>query len=197
MLRTTDDVISAIREKKLQEHLHVNLEIKEDWAQKHGDKISGLANKLDQLVSFMVLGVCDNGELVGQNAKWAKQAEQVISQHINSCLDPVQACSTVACHDIDGSWVIIITIRNPGEVTYWAEEAYNMAGTTVELMKPDQILKLRIQLPGLTDYTKQYFKSPYDQQLIKVFKAQVAARRHPLEIVRQCLKKNPGVFSEA
>jgi predicted HTH transcriptional regulator len=183
MLRTPDDVIKAIQSNQLQEYLHANLEIKEDWAHKHGDKISGLANKIDQIVCFMVVGVADNGQLVGQSARWAKKTEEVISQHINSYLDPVQACNAISCHDVGGSWIIIMTIRNPGEVTYWAEESYHAAGTTIEVMKPHQILKLRIQLPGLTDYTKQYYKCPYDLHLIKAFKDQVAAKRHPLEIV--------------
>ena len=185
MLRTPDDVISAIQTGHLQEHLHVNLELKEDWARRHGDKISGLANKLDQIVCFMVLGVNDNGLLAGRSAGWAKQTEEVLSQQINTSLDPVQACSAISCHEVGGSWVIILTIRNPGEVTYWTEEAYQASGTTVEAMKPDQILKLRIQLPGLTDYTKQYYKCPYDEQLINTFKEQVAAKRHPLEAAGQ------------
>ena len=185
MLRTTEDVIGAIKMGRLQEFLHANLEIKADWAQKHGDKISGLANKLDQIVCFMVLGVADNGQLVGRSSEWAKRTEEIISQQINISLDPVQACCAISCHEISGSWVIVITIRNPGEVTYWDEEAYYASGTTIEVMKPEQILKLRIQLPGLTDYTKQHFKCAYDVQLIKTFKGQVAARRHPLEVAGQ------------
>jgi hypothetical protein len=181
LLRTPDDVVSALETARLQEHLHQNLELKADWGQRHGQDISALANKLDQIVCFMVLGVDDEGNLNARTEKWAKQTEQVLSQHINAHLDPVQACSAIICRQIGSSWVIILTIRNPGEVTYWAEEAYQAAGTTSEVMKPDQILKLRIQLPGLTDYTKQYYKSQYDQQLVKQFEEQVAARRHPLE----------------
>jgi predicted HTH transcriptional regulator len=181
MLRTADDVIAALQAGQLQEHLHLNLELKEDWAQRHGDKISALANKLDQIVSFMVLGVDDSGRLVGQTEKWARQSEQIVSQHMNANLDPVQACAAISCREVSGSWVIILTLRNPGEVTYWADEAFQASGTTVESMKPDQILKLRIQLPGLTDYTKQHYKCQYDQELIKRFKEQVASRRHPLE----------------
>jgi predicted HTH transcriptional regulator len=185
MLRNPDDVINAIQAGKLKEHLHLNLELKEDWAQRHGDKISALANKVDQIVCFMVLGVSDSGQLMGLQEKWAKQTEQILSQHINSNLDPVQACCGISCREISNSWVIILTIRNPGEVTYWAEEAHQASGTTIEVMKPDQILKLRIQLPGLTDYTKQYYKCQYDEELIKQFKEQVATRRHPLETAGQ------------
>ena len=141
MIRNLDDVISAIQAGKLMEHLHLNLELKEDWALRQGDKISALAKKLDQIVCFMVLGVDDHGHLVSRTEKWARQTEQILSQHINGNLDPVQACSGISCREIGGSC----------EVTYWAEEAYQASGTTVEVMKPEQILKLRIQLPGLTD----------------------------------------------
>jgi len=56
-----------------------------------------------------------------------------------------------------------MTIQNAGEVTYWGEDAYCASGTTTKRMGPAEILTLRIQLPGLIDYRRQYHKSLYNE----------------------------------
>src|SRR6266480_2556819 len=48
-------------------------------------------------------------------------------------------------------------------------------------MEPDEILKLRIQLPGLIDYSRQYFKSAYSEGLIGRFVDQIVERAHPID----------------
>lgn len=187
MLKTVEDVIAALRDRRCQEYLHVNLELKEDWAQKHGDKLSALANKLDQITSFLVIGVKDTGALAGKGEAWAKHTEEVLSQHINQNLDPLQASKTITCRELEASWILIVTIQNAGEVTYWADYAYCAAGTTTARMEPDEILKLRIQLPGLIDYSNQHHRSSYNEELVRRFASEVQRRAHPNE--KQSIEK--------
>ncbi|MEO6755014.1 MAG: RNA-binding domain-containing protein, partial [Chthoniobacteraceae bacterium] len=158
-LRSIEEVVSTIEREAISEHLHANVELKDEWAQKHGGKISTLSNKLDQIVTFLIIGVSDDGKLVGRSEKWAKQTEEIVSQHINQQLDPVQACKNIVTRKIGHGWVVIVTIQNPGEVTYWGNHAYQAAGTTIAEMEPEEILKLRIQLPGLIDYSNQTHRS--------------------------------------
>jgi predicted HTH transcriptional regulator len=178
---TLDELADEIRAGKLQEHLHASLELKEDWAQKYGEKLSSLANKPNQSLGWLVVGISDDGKLAGKSAKWAKRTEEIISQHINANLDPIQACTGIECREIDGSWIIAIGIRNPGEVVYWANHAFSASGTTIKEMAPDEILKLRIQLPGLTDFSSQSVESEYNPELTKLFAERVADRGHPSE----------------
>lgn len=198
-LRSADEVVQAAMTGKLVEHAHSNIELKEDWSQKHGTKISALANKLDQLSSFLVIGVKDTGELALRNEAWAKKTEEVISQHINQYLEPIQACTELKSFKAGPSWLIIVSIRNPGDVTLWDYKAYAAAGTTVRELAPDETLKLRIQLPGLTDFTKQYFKCPYDLALIADFSRVIRLSGHQLESAHSPADslislKNLGIF---
>ena len=82
-MQTDAEVIAAIKGGVIQEHLYTNLELKESWSPDHGHKLSALSNKLSEPVVFMVIGVRDNGILVGKTSDWAKQTEEIISQHIH------------------------------------------------------------------------------------------------------------------
>ena len=160
MLKTVDDIIGELESKRTGEHLHVNLELKETWRQEHGDKISALANKINQPTTFLVVGVADDGTIKGRPESWAKQTEEVLSQHVNLRLDPVQACKSISCRKTSGGWVVVVTIQNAGEVTYRGDHPYCASGTTTKQMEPAEILKLRIQLPGLIDYISKHIMVP-------------------------------------
>ncbi len=181
-VRTIDDVIVLASEGKLQEHRYSNIELKEDWAEKHGAKLSALANKISELNCFLVIGIADNGNLGGKSEAWAKKTEENISQHINTHLDPPQSCGSFTCKQIGASWIIIIPVRNVGEVAYWDGSAYMAAGTTTAEMEPEKILKLRMQLPGLLDFSNQESKSSYNGELVAGFAACVRTAGHPLEV---------------
>jgi predicted HTH transcriptional regulator len=181
MLLSFENITSSILNKEICEHLHQNVELKKSWSLKHGDKLSALSNKLHQEICWLIVGVDDNGELVGKNEKWAIQNEEIISQHINNKLDPTQACMEIKTKNIDDNWVIIICIKNPGDVVYWGTEAYVSSGTTIKRMEPDEILELRLKLPGLTDYTRQEVPSEYDEELLQIFTDHVKKGGHFLE----------------
>jgi len=171
ILKTSDDVVAVIETGNSREYLHLNLELKGKWAQDHGDKISAFANKLDQPTTFLAVGVSDDGTVMQHDENWAKKTEAVVSHHVNQNLDPQQSCKAISCKKTKDGWVVILTIRNAGEVTYWGGYAYCASGTTTKRM---EILTLRIQLPGLIDYSKQHHKSLYNQGLVRRFVAEEA-----------------------
>lgn len=182
MLSTIDDVLYAIQQKTINEHMHQNIELKESWSQKYGEKLSALANKLNHEFCWLIVGIDDDGNMVGNDEKWAIQNEEIISQHVNIKLDPIQSCISITPKIVDNNWVIIICIKNPGDVVYWGSDAYVAAGTTIKSMEPDQILELRLKLPGLTDFTRQKITSEYNTELVQCFAEHVKQAGHPLEI---------------
>jgi len=190
MLKNSDEVIEALKCAKLREHLHTNLEVKEDWQLRHGEKLSALANKLSHLVYFLVIGVTDEGRAAGHDEKWARKTEEVISQHINVNLDPTQSCALIECKEVAGVWTIVITVKNVGEVTYWDGIAFSASGTTLARMEPEEVLKLRLQLPGLFDFSNQHIKSQYAPELVADFASRVKEAGHPLEIEIKGSKEN-------
>jgi predicted HTH transcriptional regulator len=112
-IESPDDVVVALRGGTLQEHVKSNIELKESWSSRCGEKLSALANRTSVPSRFLVVGVADDGTIVGRVEKWAREVEEQISQHVNLNLDPPQACSGIHCRDIDDKWIVIIEIRNP------------------------------------------------------------------------------------
>lgn len=162
LIMAIEDLEQAIRNARLMEHVHNNVELKSNWAQKHGEKLCALANKFNLACAWLVVGISDDGLLLNRDENWAKETEKNISHHINENLDPSQGCQGVSCVEVLGSWLVVIAVKNPGEVVYWGGTAFKAAGTTQLAMMPDEILQLRIQLPGLTDFTRQNAASDYD-----------------------------------
>jgi hypothetical protein len=131
-----DELLTHMRAGALQEHRTQNLELKETWTRSHGEKLSALGNRTDAEPKWFCLGVRDDGSLCGHGEKWVRSTEQVLSQHLNAYLDPVQACKKLSCHQVESSWVIVIELMNPGAVVKWDRSAYKSAGTTIQEMTP-------------------------------------------------------------
>jgi predicted HTH transcriptional regulator len=178
---TVQQVVEAISKGTILEHINNNVELKSSWKQEYGRKVSAFANKLDLERSWVVLGVGDDGIPIGCDLNWSKQSEETVSQHINERLDPFQACRFIHTCDVNGSSILILELQNPGDVVYWGTDAYGAAGTTITKLEPEQILKLRLKLPGLTDFTRQKEQSTYDQVLVTQFAQRVSSRGHALE----------------
>jgi len=176
-----DDIVQLVKQNKIHEHLHDNIELKADWSQKYGEKLSALGNKAHGKACYAIIGISDNGALLSKSEKWAKQTEEIISQHINSNLDPIHSCKYSKCVEIDGSWIIVVAIENIGEVVYWSKDAYISSGTTIKVMSPEEILKLRIKLPGLTDFSRQIVMDEYSESLLFDFYKRILKRSNPSE----------------
>lgn len=187
MIENLTKLLNEIRNGTAQEHIHENLELKESWDKKYGKDISALGNKLDKSCCWLVVGVKDDGTLANLTEKKARQVEQVLSQQINEYLDPVQACSQISCCEINGNWLVATRIINPGDVVYWDNNAYVASGTTSRSLAPEEILELRIKLPGLTDYSSQFSHSNYDKTLIEIFIKRIQKTGHSVELGEQAL----------
>ncbi len=177
MILAQEDLLERIRSGRLTEIDASNVELKRSWDQGHGKKISAFSNRLPAVHQWMCIGILDNGTLAGHDESWAKQTEEIVSQHINKHLDPQITCLGITCHNTDGKWFLLIKYTNPGSVVYWNNSAYKAAGTTIELMTPAEIMQLTVALPGLTDLSAQAYSSEYDPHTASDFAKAVAERR--------------------
>lgn len=169
MINDKIELISEINKSTLKEYCFSNIELKPSWNDKHGKKISSLCNKITCPKMWLVVGVEDDGSLSGHDESWAKATEEVISQSINRKLDPSLACENITCEVINSSWFVILELRNPGQVVKWENSAYKSSGSTSKKMTPEEIMQLTIELPGLTDYSKQIIERNVDEEIVSIF----------------------------
>ncbi len=178
MLQTKDEIITHINAGTLLEYRQPNLELKQNWHQSDGKKLSAFANRILDNSIWLCVGITDSGKLFGHDENWAKQAEETISNHMNQYLNPQATCIGVTCHEINGQWFIIIECRNPGAVVYWGNSAYKSSGTTIAEMAPAEIMQLTVSLPGLSDYTAQQAFTSYEPQSVREL-ADLISKRSP------------------
>jgi predicted HTH transcriptional regulator len=177
MILEREELIQRLQDGRLTEVSAPNVELKRSWDQEDAKKISAFSNRPFGAPHWMCVGVSDNGMLAGHSEAWAKKTEETVSQHINRYLDPQIACMGVTCHEIHGQWFIVVKYANPGSVVYWNNSAYKAAGTTIELMTPEEVMQLTVALPGLTDFSAQATSGGYDQPKAYEFAKAVADRR--------------------
>ena len=182
MLKTIEELIDAISQGKVREHQYDNIELKSDWDTSYGNKISALANKPNRKVCWLVIGVDDLGGIVAHDEHWAIKKEEIISQHINQNLDPMQACQGINSYCLNNYWVIVVKIKNPGDVVKWKHTAYKASGTTMAEMRPEEVMQMTIQLPGLTDYSKQIYDKDISPELSETFKNKLLETREEMQI---------------
>lgn len=170
-------LLELIRKGAAKEHCLPNLELKRSWDKKYGEKLSALANRTPSRGGWLVVGVEDRGTLAGHPEQWAKSTEETISQQINERLSPILACKSVRVHEVEGSWVILINVSNPGDVVYWGTHAYTGSGTTIRALEPPEVMELRLRLPGLSDFTRMECDAgELDNDLVSEFVDKVSSR---------------------
>jgi len=173
---TESELIELLRQQAATEHRQPNLELKRSWDGKYGEKLSSLANRCTAGDAWLVVGVENDGKLSGHPEGWARKTEETISQHINERLSPILACKFVHVVEVNGSWLIVISVANPGDVVYWGSHAYTASGTTTRALEPHEVLELRLRLPGLTDFTRTRKSSIYNTALAAQFASKVCSR---------------------
>lgn len=168
--------IANISELKIQllknnvtESKYENVELKRNWGQKYGEKISMLCNGQTKIECYLVIGVEDDGQLAGHDESWLSSNQEIISQHTNTFLDPFITLEDITTEDVNGSKIIILRVRNPGAVVKWKGDAWNGKGTTKRKMLPEEILELSLNLPGLYDLTKKKLSFLPSDDCIKEF----------------------------
>lgn len=179
---TIEDLLREANQSSLLEHKFQNLELKRGWDKDYGKNISALGNKIGVRISWMVIGMDDNGNAAGKDEQWAIQTSQNISQQLNSFLDPIQTCSGINSYNLNNGWIVVIKINNPGTVVKWERFAYKSSGTTISFMSPEEILQFTIELPGLTDYSKQDWDGVPEEALVNEFAKKLCETRKDLGI---------------
>lgn len=177
MTLTEMELVQRVRSASLREIDASNVELKRSWDQDNGKKISAFSNRATDECHWLCIGVCDDGSLAGHDATWAKRTEETVSQHINRFLDPQITCLGITCHVAPAGWFLLVKYANPGSVVNWNNFAYKAAGTTIEVMTPEEAMQLTVALPGLTDFSAQVRASDYDKGLVDEFAKTVAGRR--------------------
>lgn len=175
-----EELLNKIKNNSLLEHLVNGIELKSNWKQDNGKKISGLANRQSQEKKYLLIGLDDKCYFSHSNDSWIKKTEEEISQHINQFLDPPDAVSSIETLKVtEINSVIMIEIQNPGCVVYWNQKPYKMSGTTanpIEL-EPDERLELVMKLPGRKDYTAQVVEDcNIDNGLVKEFASVISTK---------------------
>lgn len=177
IIETIEDLITLATSQSLKEHVYSNVELKEGWQLEYGKRLSAAANRVSGDIHWIVIGIADNGVIVGEPEAWAKATEAVISQQVNGLLRPSQACQAVQCHSLPRGWIISIMIRNPGVVTKWRDKAYAAIGTTSKELSPEEMMALAVTLPGLADKSAQPAVSEYSEELIRDYCKVVGERQ--------------------
>ena len=180
MIVNINELMDEIKKGGLKEHRFTNVELKSDWDKNYGKKISALGNKPETQNAWLVIGVNDGGALCNKDEKWVKDTEEVISQQINTLLDPIQAITKISAGQINNNWVLILEIKNPGTVVYWEGVAYKASGTTIAEMQPEEITGLIVTLPGLNDYSKQPWTGKSNTNLAQSFVECIARNKKGL-----------------
>jgi predicted HTH transcriptional regulator len=162
-----DQLVSLLESGDLREVTQSRTELKSDWHQDHGKDISAIANNLALAGGWVVIGVNDQGKLLGKSADWLKRTEEQISSHINQYLSPSWA-ATVQGKSLVNGGCVLIEVTNPGDVTEWNKKPYKLTGTVSQQMTPDEQLALSIQLPG-EDFSKTQNKGTVNGALVMEF----------------------------
>lgn len=148
------------------------VELKSEWNAKYGGDISAIANHESIKGGWVLIGISDDGKLVGKTEKWAESTEKTISNQINELLSPFSAVKEVFVKAFPFGYIIALDIINPGDITEWKGKAFKLTGTSSTEMKPEEKIKLTLNLLG-EDYTKQSWIGNVDSSLVLKFAQKV------------------------
>ena len=149
------------------------VELKRQWQQEHGKKISAIANSEVIPVGWIVIGIDDDGKLCGYDKKWLRKTEQSASNQIHQYLQPSWSIGNIVGCTIQNSQCLFIEIFNSQDVVTWNGAAYKLVGTTAQKMREDEVLELSLRLPGI-DFSKSCYEGEYDSSLITSFAQKIS-----------------------
>lgn len=81
------------------------VEYKQSWRREHGKDISAIANHPDVLTGWLVVGVNDDAQAVGESQSWAHKTEMDVSTHVKQYLDPTWAVKNIIAFEVSGKYV--------------------------------------------------------------------------------------------
>ena len=162
----------------LTEISYPRLELKSKWKTDHGKSISAIANHEALMGGWLIIGVDDDGKLTGKDEAWCKKNYERIGEQINQFLNPMQAVKEIHTTSFDSAYCIMLEIKNPDYVTYWAERAYKRAGSSIAEMKAGERAALAMRLPG-DDYSSLPWQGEVNSALVLDFAKKVLEKGSP------------------
>ena len=141
------------------------VEFKPKWHQEYGKSISAIGNKKEG--GWLIIGIDDEGVLLGKNSAWIKKQEIYIESHISQYLEPNSIVS-IFVETVNNKKVILIKIINPKAVVSWNGKFYKRVGTRTEEMTPGEKQELELKRPGL-DFSSFDYKGKVSSSLILDF----------------------------
>jgi predicted HTH transcriptional regulator len=175
LLIKLEQLLEGIENSSLHEIAFENLELKSQWEQKHGKSISAFANNIERKIGFIVIGVDDEGNLTKKKPNFLKDTEHEIANHINQYLSPPSSVQNIQSKEFENSAYIIITIKNPGDVTEWNGKAYKRIGAHSIEMTSHEKLALSLKLPG-QDFSKNDWEGTVTNTLVLEFATKLVER---------------------
>src|SRR5947209_5434836 len=124
-IESVDKLLELLNERRVLEVTCAGVEFKSSWDQAHGKDISAMANSRYNEPSWLVIGVDDKGACQGKTSGWLQAEEERVSNHINQYLSPSWAAAPQG-RSTPGGCILILEIRNPGEVVTWNNKAYKL-----------------------------------------------------------------------
>ena len=143
-----------------------NVEFKSQWDQSYGKKISAMGN--EDSGGWLMVGVDDNGRVIGKNLNWLRKQEAKIESHISEYLEPYSTVQSISIETINNKKFILIEIINPKAVVSWNGEAYKKIGSSAEKMTPGEKQELELKRPGL-DFSSFDYKGKINSSLVLDF----------------------------
>lgn len=168
------ELLSKIEQSSITEVLNQGIELKSSWQQEFGKDICALANTEDQRTGFLIVGVNDKGIPLGYDESWLTKTEQQVTNHILHYLSTTWTAK-VTGHKTSKGHILIIEVKNPGDVVEWNSRAYKLIGTSSREMTPDEALTLSLRLPG-QDFSKQPWTGDVAGALVLEFAEKIKNR---------------------
>lgn len=165
----------ALASGTLTEISYPRLELKSQWKTDHGKSISAIANHESLTGGWLIVGVDDKGKLAGKDEGWCKKNYERIGNQINEFLNPMQAVKEIYTESFGSVYCIMLEIKNPDYVTYWAERAYKRAGSSIAEMKAGEHAALAMRLPG-DDYSALTWQGEVNSALVLDFARKVVEK---------------------
>lgn len=170
-----ENLIKKIESGCVTEVLNNGVELKSSWHQDYGRDLCALANIETLKSNFLIIGMSNDGRPIGHDENWIAKTEQQVTNHIIHYLSTTWA-AMVSCHCVCGSnHILIIEVKNPGDVVEWNNKAYKLVGTSSVEMSPSESLELSLRLPG-QDYSKQPWNGEASSTLVLDFAQKIKIR---------------------
>ena len=141
------------------------VEFKEQWRQDNGKSFSAIGNGEEK--GWLIIGVDDNGSLIGKNIQWAKEQRHQIESHITEYLSP-SATVYISIESFKEKSVIVIEIIIPTSIVSWNQKYYKRNGSSTVEMSPGEKKQLELKRPGF-DFSNLKYTENVESSLVLDF----------------------------